>query len=167
MRTLLLNSIIPIVAASMIGVAVGSGCAWHSEARAIEREKLEGKRVESQPEEPPDRAPWLRVDIVDKSPPTRLQLCLFFGAWGGVIGALLAAGGKWPATFACGVFGGVFWLFLEQAAVGMMSNRGFSTPFEPRPILISFMSFLAASAAAVYTSVEDKKVPKKRLREPE
>ena len=73
---------------------------------------------------------------------------------------LLAAGGKWPATLACGVLGGVVWLFIEQAAVGMMANRGFSPEWEPRPILISFMAFLSASAAAAYTSFEDKKVPR-------
>ena len=167
MRTALLNSILPIVAASIIGVAVGLGCAWHSEVRAIEREKLEGKRSEPRPEEPPDREPWLQVEIVDNSPPTRLQLCIFFGAWGGLIGVLLAAGAEWPATLGWGVVGGVIWLFIEQAAVGLIASRGFSSPWEPRPILISFMSFLSASAAAVYTSVEDKKVPKKRLREPE
>ena len=110
LRTVLLNSIIHIVAASIIGVSVGLCCAWHSEVRAIERQKLEGKRIETRSEEPPDREPWLQVEIVDKSPPTRLHLCLFFGAWGGLIGALLAAGGQWPATLKWGVFGGVFWL---------------------------------------------------------
>jgi hypothetical protein len=167
LRTVLLNSILSIVAASTIGVAVGLGCAWHSEIRAAEREKLDGKRIESRLEEPPEREPWLRVDIVDKSPPTRLHLCLFFGAWGGLVGGLLAAGGQWEATLKWGLLGGVIWLFIEQAAVGMMANRGFSSPWEPRPILISFVSFLAASAAAAYTSVEDKKGPRKRLREPE
>ena len=101
------------------------------------------------------------------APPTRLHYCLFFGAWGGVIGVLLAAGGSWSVALPVGVFGGLFGLMIERAANGLMMARGFVQPHDPKLALIFAIAFLSATAAAHHSSFREKTVKKRHLREPD
>jgi hypothetical protein len=161
-KTLLL-----VTAGCAVGIGAGICCARQDEG-ATDADTVESRRDDSASgkhtsEEPPDAAPWLRIN---GAPPTRVHYCLFFGAWGALIGALLAAGGNPAVALPAGVVGGLLWLFVERASVGLMVERGFVQAHEPNLAVLLIVAFLAATAAAHYSSFKEKKKPKRRLPDP-
>ncbi len=132
MRRSLHLMVILIAAGCLVGVAAGLCCAHQDEEYAKqEGASLERPRTESSAEQKQKKSerPWLHIN---GAPPTRLHYCLFFGAWGGVIGVLLAAGGSLSVTLPVGVFGGLLGLMIERAAVGLMVTRGFIQAHDPK-----------------------------------
>lgn len=167
MRAPLWKTLLFVAAGCAAGVGVGICCARQDES-AVEDDAVESPRDSSasgkhQPEEP-DAAPWLRIN---GAPPTRTHYCLFFGAWGGLIGVLLAIGGNPAVAIPVGIVGGLLGLFIERAAVGLMVERGFSHAHDPSYALVFFIAFASATAAAHYSSFRNNKKPQRRLREPE
>ena len=165
MRQPLHITVFLIAVGVLVGVGAGILCARQDEAAkdpdAIESQQQ--RRDESKTEPAKDGKPWLRIN---GSPPTRLHYSLFFGAWGGIIGVLLAAGGKWSVAIPAGIFGGLLGLFIERAANGLMFERGFVVPHDPKAALIFAIAFLSATAAAHLTSFREKGERKKRLPAP-
>jgi hypothetical protein len=151
-----------IVAGTLVGVAAGMGCAWQDE-HATRDDDARRLRIEPGVAQKKAGRPWLHVEGV---PPTRLHYCLFFGAWGGVIGVLLAAGGNWSVAVPVGVFGGLLGLVVERAADDLRAARGFLPASDPDLGLILCVTFLLATAAAHFSSVGAQNA-KKQLRAPD
>jgi predicted lipid-binding transport protein (Tim44 family) len=171
-RPSLYRTALLVIIGTVVGVAAGFCCAMQDEDADRDEEVVVRRpapppqrqsQQKPQEEQQADRFPWLRIA---GAPPTRLHYCLFFGAWGGIVGGLVAAGGRWESALQFGFFGGLIGLLIERAAVGLMAARGFVADEGPKLALIAFVAFASATAGAHLSSVRDKKQPKKRLPEP-